>query len=186
MFQIFIKMKTKNIILLFVLMLGFNRAQSQEMYLIGYYNLQGLIQTMPERAIAEAKLEKHAQKLQGQIDALHAELNKKYEEYLKNKDNYTDATREMKEKELQEMQQSAQEFSQTAPQDYDRLRNELYNPIFEKAVNATKAVKQKYNFHYIFDESTIAVANKELTNDVTELIKYELKITSTKPSFKAK
>lgn len=179
-------MKTKNIILLFVLMIGFNRAQSQEMYLIGYYNLQDIILIMPERGIAEAKLEKHAQKLQGQLDALQVEFNKKYEEYLKNKDNYTDATREMKEKELQEMQQSAQEFSQTAPQDYDRLRNELYNPIFEKAVNATKAVKQKYNFHYIFDESTIAVANKELTNDVTELIKYELKITSTKPSFKAK
>ncbi|HPV56226.1 MAG TPA: OmpH family outer membrane protein, partial [Tenuifilaceae bacterium] len=164
----------------------FNRAQSQESYLIGYYNLEDIIQAMPERSIADAKLEKHAQKLKEQIDALQVEFNKKIEDYTKNKNSYTDATRELKEKEIFEFEQKAREFQETAQQDYLRLLNELYSPIYMKVDNATKAVKQKYNFIYVFDKNKVTVVNEETTNDLTELIKYELKIASTKPSFKAK
>lgn len=143
----------------------------------GHINSQELLMAMPERDSAEAKLKKYAKDLSDQIETLQVEFNKKYQDYLQKKATFTDAIREMKEKELSELQQRSQEFEQTAQQDYQKQQAEQMKPIIDKA-NATIAKVAKANgFIYIFDISTGSVAYfSDQSTDILPLVKKDLGI----------
>jgi len=143
----------------------------------GHINSQELLMAMPERDSAEAKLKKYGKDLQDQIETLQVEFNKKYQDYLQKKATFTDAIREMKEKELSDLQQRSQEFEQTAQQDYQKQQAELMKPIVDKANAAITKVAKANGFIYVFDVSTGSVAYfSDQSVDVLPLVKKELGI----------
>lgn len=143
----------------------------------GHINSQELLMAMPERDSAEVKLKKYAKDLQDQIETLQVELNKKYQDYLQKKATLTDAIREMKEKELQDLQQRSQEFEQTAQQDYQKQQADIMKPIIDKANAAISKVAKANGFIYVFDISTGTVAFfSDQSVDVLPLVKKELGI----------
>lgn len=143
----------------------------------GHINSQELLKAMPERDSAEAKLKQFTKTLEDQIEELSVEFNKKYQDYLQKRATFTDAIREMKEKELQEMQQRAQEFQQVAEQDYQRMQAELMKPVIEKADAAIKKVGQDNGFIYIFDTSVGTILfQSDKSVDILPLVKTELGI----------
>lgn len=143
----------------------------------GHINSQELLKVMPERDSATAKLERITKTLQDQVEELQVEFNKKYQDYLQKRSTFTDAIREMKEKELGEMQQRAQEFQQVAEQDFQRQQQELMKPIIDKAMDAIKKVGQDNGFIYIFDTSQgIVLFQSDKSIDVLPLVKRELGI----------
>jgi len=144
----------------------------------GHINSQNLLMAMPERDSAEAKLKKYAKDLQDQIETLQVEFNKKYQDYIQKKATFTDAIREMKEKELSDLQQRSQEFEQTAQQDYQRQQSDLMKPIVDKANATIQKVAKANGFVYIFDVSTGAVAYfSDQSIDILPLVKKELGLT---------
>lgn len=144
----------------------------------GHINSQELLTSMPDRDSAESKLKKYTATLEAQIEELQVEFNKKYQDYLQKRATFSDAIREMKEKELQEMQQRAQEFQQAAEQDYQRVQAETMKPIIEKADAAIKKVAKANNFIYIFDTGGgILLYYSEQSTDILPLVKKELGIT---------
>jgi outer membrane protein len=143
----------------------------------GHINSQELLMAMPERDSAESKLKKYAKDLQDQIETLQVEFNKKYQDYLQKKATFTDAIREVKEKELSDLQQRSQEFEQTAQQDYQRQQGELMKPIMEKADLAIKKIAKANAFTYVFDVSVGSVVYfSEQSVDILPLVKKELGI----------
>jgi outer membrane protein len=141
----------------------------------GHINSQELLMAMPERDSAEAKLKKYAKDLQDQIETLQVEFNKKYQDYLQKKATLTDAIREMKEKELSDLQSRSQEFETTAQQDYQRQQSDLMKPIVEKANTTIQKVAKANGFLYIFDISTGAVTYfSDQSIDILPLVKKEL------------
>lgn len=133
---------------------------------------------MPERDSAVSKLDKFTKTLQDQVEELQVEFNKKYQDYLQKRSTFTDAIREMKEKELNEMQQRAQEFQQVAEQDYQRYQSEVMKPVIERADSAIKKVAKANGFTYIFDTSTgVILYFSEQSVDIGPLVKKELGIT---------
>jgi len=143
----------------------------------GHINSQELLMAMPERDSAEVKLKKYGKDLQDQIETLQVEFNKKYQDYLQKKATFTDAIREMKEKELSDLQQRSQEFEQTAQQDYQKQQAELMKPIVDKANAAISKVAKANGFIYVFDVSTGSVAYfSDQSVDVLPLVKKELGI----------
>jgi outer membrane protein len=141
----------------------------------GHINSQDLITAMPERDSAEAKLKKYAKDLQDQIETLQVEFNKKYQDYIQKKATFSDAIREMKEKELSDLQQRSQEFEQTAQQDYQRKQAELMKPIVDKANATIQKIAKANGFIYVFDISTGAVAFfSDQSVDILPMVKKEL------------
>lgn len=141
----------------------------------GHINSQELLMAMPERDSAEAKLKKYAKDLQDQIETLQVEFNKKYQDYIQKKATFTDAIREMKEKELSDLQQRSQEFEQTAQQDYQKQQADLMKPIVDKANATIQKVAKANGFIYVFDISTGAVAYfSDQSVDILPLVKKEL------------
>lgn len=143
----------------------------------GHINVQELISLMPERDSAEIRLRAYGKDLSEQIEQLQVEYNNKVQNYLQKKDTFTPAIREMREKEINELEQRIQEFQQTAQQEFQRMQGELMRPILEKADAAIKKIGKANGFLYVFDVSAGSVVYfSDASTDIMPLVKKELNI----------
>ena len=71
---------------------------------LGRINLQELIIAMPEYAQMQTNMEAYSKELRDNLETIQVELNNKYNDYQKNKETYSDVTRQLKEKELSDLQ----------------------------------------------------------------------------------
>ena len=127
-------------------------ANSQDLK-FGHVNSQELLMAMPESDSAQAKIEKLAADYEQQLEEMRVELNKKYDDYLTNRDKYTDLIRQTKEADITEMQQRIANFEQVAQQDLQQQQQQLIQPVIAKANNAIKEVAEENGFVYVFDVS---------------------------------
>ena len=63
----------------------------------------------------------------------------------------SDALKDAKVKEIQDLQKRIEEFQQKAGDDFEKKRGELYDPILKKAEDAVKAVAKEKGYAYVFD-----------------------------------
>ena len=124
---------------------------------IGHINSQELLSSMPETDSAQVKIQKIAKEYEDQLEIMQVEFNNKLAEYQKNMNNYTQLVRSAKESELQDLQSRIQEFQYTAQQEIENQRNEIFQPIIEKAQKAVKDVARENGFTYVLDTGTGAV-----------------------------
>lgn len=141
----------------------------------GHIDSQALLMAMPERDAAEEQLEQQAAMYQQQLQEMQLELQKKYEDYMAKAETWPEAIRKTKEKELNQLQQGLQDFSQTAQQDLAKLEEDLLSPMINRAKEAIEAVGAENGFTYIFDASTGATLFNG-GEDVTALVKAKLGI----------
>lgn len=143
----------------------------------GHINSQELLAQLPERVTAQQEIEAYAQKLEEQQKSMEDELNNKYEQYLAQRDNYTDLIKATKEKELQQIQQQITTFNQVAMQDLQQKESELIKPIIDKVQKAIDEVGKENGFVYIFDLSNRTVLYHSTQSvDITPLVKKKLGI----------
>jgi outer membrane protein len=169
----------KNILkgfLIAVFLLGASMMNAQELK-FGHIDSRELLLSMPESDSAQAKMQKLSEDYQQQLEEMNVELNKKYDNYLQNRDTYTELIRQTKEADIQEMQQRIGNFEQMAQQDLQAQQQQVMQPILEKANNAVKAVAQENGFIYIFDTgSGNPVYWSEKSIDILPLVKTKLGI----------
>ncbi|MGL4955815.1 MAG: OmpH family outer membrane protein [Bacteroidales bacterium] len=153
-------------------------AQETQGFKFGHVNGQELLSMMPERDSAEAKFMAYGKDLEEQIELMQVEYNNKLQTYQQKAKTWSDAIREAKERELQELGQRIQEFQVTAREDLNKQQVGLLRPVIEKAANAVKKVGKDNKFTYIYDISNAAFAywNTEQSIDITDLVKKELNI----------
>ncbi len=132
----------------FVLTAGFVSAQSLK---FGHIDTQQLLQVMPEKATAQATLDKVAKDLEGQQTTIENELTAKYQSYVAKKDSLSDVALANIEQEIQDMQQRAQNFRQLAMQQYQTKQGELMKPIVEKINKTIETVAKEQGLIYVFD-----------------------------------
>jgi outer membrane protein len=160
--------------LLAVFLIGGVTLQAQE-FKFGHIDSRELLMSMPESDSAQAKIQKLASDYDQQLEEMRVELNKKYDDYLQNRDTYTDLIRQTKEADIQEMQQRIGSFEQMAQQDLQKQQSEMMRPILEKANKAVKDVAEENGFLYIFDiGSGNPVYWSEQSVDVLPLVKTKL------------
>ncbi len=136
--------------LIAVFLLGGITLNAQELK-FGHIDSRELLMSMPESDSAQAKIKKLGEDYQRQMEEMQVELNKKYDDYLQNRESYTQLIVQTKEADIQEMQQRIGNFEQMAQQDLQTQQQTLMQPILEKANNAVKTVAQENGFIYIFD-----------------------------------
>lgn len=152
----------KKIIFLLAIALsaGFTQVQAQtNAPKLGYLNSQELLNLMPESDKADTALAQYMSSLEMQIRTLAQEGQQKLQEYQAQRDNWTDAVRETKEKDLNDLQNRLQEFQMNAQDSVQAKRAELFQPILEKAQKAIQDVGKEGGYDYIFDGSQLLYAN---------------------------
>lgn len=141
----------------------------------GHIDSNKLFTIMPEKEQATQEVQKYAKELEDQLAQMQAELQKKYEAYQALGTDAGDLVKQTKEKELQDLNQRIQTFSQTAQQDLSKKEQDLLKPIYDKIKAAIQVVGEKGSYTYVYDASTLLYINKN-SNDLFEAVKTELGI----------
>lgn len=141
----------------------------------GYINTSDLIQAMPDRDSAQAKLEAFAKDLDANMESMNVELNKKIEDYQKNEKNLADLVKQTRVAEIQDFQQRIQAYEQQARDEISKKQNELMQPIVAKAKKGIEDVAKENGFTMIFEASALQYNSPDV-QDVLPLVKAKLGI----------
>ncbi len=149
--------------------------QAQKM---GRIKFQDIVLAMPETQTMQTNLEAFRKDLADNLEAMQVEFNNKVADYQTNMKNYTDSLRNLKEKELQDLQTRMQQFEQSAMQEMQNKQTELLNPILTKARDAVNRVSAQGGYDVVYDESAGALAfiNESTVTDIAPQVKAALGI----------
>ena len=141
-----------------------------------HVNSQELVQLCPEADQARATITTASQEAQETYQTMVDEFNNKVAQYQQKGSTWTAAIRESKEKELTDIQQRIQEFSQTVQAELQQSEQELYAPIYEKVNNTIQDLAKKGGYIYVFDRSTLVYIDENQSTDLTPAARKVLNI----------
>ena len=172
----------KKISLLLFFAAAFAASATAQNYQFGHINTGELVSLMAETDSARVKLNAYSQELSEEMDAMQTEYSSKLNTYQQKSATWTDAIRQSKEAELQEIIQRLQQFEQTAQQDLGQMQQTLMAPVYEKAQNAINKVAKDNNLIFVFDTASgsIVYKNDDKSLDLLPLAKKELGIPAEK------
>lgn len=141
---------------------------------IGYINSAELIELMPETKVVDSQLTTFAAGLEENLQGMQKSFDEKLTEYRENQATMTDAVKQTREKELQDLNQRIQQFQVKSQQDYVQKQNELMAPILKKAEDAINQVAAEGNFTYVFDTSNTGLLVKPDGDNILPLVRAKL------------
>jgi outer membrane protein len=141
----------------------------------GHINTQELFALMPEVNQIKLKMDTVNSQYENQLAMMQEEIQKKMQDYQAQEATMPDAVKQIRQQELQEMNQRIQLFYQTAEQDIQKKQQELLTPVHEKMVKAIKVVGDREGYTYIFDSAAMQYI-ADGANDVMSAVKKELGI----------
>jgi len=167
------KMSMKKILFSLALLAGLSAGAQQK---IGYISSDELLVSMPEAKKADAEISAYAKTFQDQLASMQKELETKYKAYEASVKTMNDATKEVKEKELADLQNRIQSTQQTAEEKIQNKRQELLKPITEKADAAIQAVAKEKGYAYIFDANAGGIIYAQPADNILKDVKAKLGI----------
>ncbi len=141
----------------------------------GHINTQELFAEMPEVAQVKLKMDTIQSQYENQLASMNEEFQKKVQDYQTQEATMAEAIKQIRQQELQEMQQRIQLFYQTAEQDIQKKQQELLTPVHEKMTKAIKTVGEREGYTYIFDSAAMVHIGADAV-DATPAVKKELGI----------
>ncbi len=149
-------------------------ATAQELK-FAHIDSQKLFAELPDKIEADQKLQEEAKLLEDQLLVMRDDLEKKYNEYIEQRETMPDLIRATKEKEIQDANQRLQSYQQLAQQTLSQKEQQLLMPIIEKYQTAIEEVGAENGFIYIFDLSAqVVLYHSEQSVDATPLVKAKL------------
>ena len=141
---------------------------------IGRISSQEVVVNMAEYKEAQTQLEALAKDLQAQMETIQVEMNTKIQEYQKGAETMTDAVRQLKEKELNDLNTRLQEFNQVAQQELQKKEQELMEPIIKKANEAITEVSKAGGYTVIFETGQMIYFDEAQVKEITPEVKAKL------------
>jgi len=117
----------------------------------GHINSSRLLSIMPEREAAQIQLQREAQVLGEELEKLQVEYNNKLQKYIEEQESLSNVVRQIRERELRDLQTRIQEFQVGAQEDLQQKEMELIQPIFEKIEKTISEVARERGYIYVFD-----------------------------------
>ncbi len=152
---------------------------------LGYINSAELLQSLPDVTKADNDLKTFAKAYQDQLETMSKEYEKKVKDYQAGQAAMSDAVKEVKAKEIQDLQARMESTNQSATEKVQKKKEDLYKPILEKADKAIKSVAAEKGYDYVFDSSGGGLLYAKETENIMEAVKAKLGVkggaTATAP-----
>ncbi|UYZ61842.1 OmpH family outer membrane protein [Hymenobacter weizhouensis] len=154
-------------------------AQTAAPLKIGYTSVEYVLSQMPESKQIESQLKDYSTQLKNQLDAKANEFRTKGEAYQKGAATMTDVVRADKEKELQNLQQSIQEFQQNAELSLQQKQQTLLKPALDKLQKTIDQVANENGYTYVLnsDGASPVLLHGPKDGDISDLILKKMGIT---------
>lgn len=130
---------------------GASQAKAQNKF--AYIDFQELMQIMPEYKKAQTDMEVFSKTLQDELKKMNDEFETKLAAYQRDAAKLNEIQKDLKERELRDLQTRLQEFQETAQNKAREKEQELLKPIVEKAKSTIATVAKEGNYTYVFDSS---------------------------------
>lgn len=137
---------------------------------VAHIHFDSLITLLPESKVAQQKIQDYAQQLEEMVIAMETELQTKVAQFQANEKGMPDLVRNVKEQELQELNQRIQDFRQQAQADYQKKSAELSQPVIDKAKKAIDEVAKEKGYKYVLDTSSGVVLYNSSDNNIMSLV----------------
>lgn len=151
---------------------GLLLAMSVQAQKLGYINTADLMEAMPEYNKAIDDLKAYQKTFQDQGQAMIKEYQTKVEAYQKEEATMTDVIKEIKQKEIGDLQNRLQDLNDSMGEKMDAKQKELMQPIMDKARKAIEAVGKENGYQYIYDAAGLLYAQD--SDNVLPLVKAKL------------
>ena len=154
-------------------------AQTAAPLKIGYTSVEYVLSQMPESKQIESQLKDYSTQLKNQLDTKYTEYQTKGEAFQKGAATMPDPVRADKQKELQNLQQSIQEFQQNAEASLQQKQQTLLKPALDKLQQNIDAVAEENGYTYILnsDGASPVLLHGPKEGDVSDLILKKMGIT---------
>jgi outer membrane protein len=164
-----------------LLFLGFTSVavKAQNSQKIGYTSINYIFGQLPDAKRIETELKAHQSQLENSIQAKVKDLREKADVYEKLPENTSPVIRADKEKELQTLQASLQEFQRSAQSDLQKKEGTLVQPVIKKIYTIASEVGKENGYGYILnsDESNPILILAPTENDISDLVLKKMGVT---------
>jgi len=139
-------------VFMMVISLGQNFAQK-----LGYTSAEAVLGQLPEAKTIEAELKAYTAQLTKEIESKQKEFQTKYQDYAANSTKMAVVVREQREKELQSLKESMDDFQKKAQESYQKKQQDLLTPVFDKIQKAIDEISKAETFDFIFNTDASGV-----------------------------
>lgn len=167
----------KNVFVFFfslLLLVNVQSLQAQVKLKLGHINTNELMAEMPGRDSAQKVLQEYAKSLEDQLTLMNNEFQTKYQDYMTNETSFLEPIKEMKQKELLDLQTRIDDFKTQAQELLSKKETELVQPLIDKAKKAIDEVAVEKGYNYVFDTGTGALIYYQDSDDIMPLVKAKL------------
>lgn len=170
----------KTILVLALAMVSAFAGFAQGVVKIGYTDVNYVLSLMPEAKQIDQQLKEHEKQLANQVQAKMQEFQAKVAQFQQEAPNMIPEVRADKEKELQGLQVSIQEFQQNAQVSLQKKQLELLQPVYDKIQNAINTVAKDNGYTYVFSsnvEGLPVLLYAEDKDNISDLVLKNLGVT---------
>ena len=175
--------KLLGLTLLAVVAFGISTASAQKFARI---NSQEIVLAMPELTEIQKNLEALEKDWAEQLEQIQVEFNNKMADYEKNQATMAASIKQMKQQELQQLQQRFGEVQQLAQQDMQKKQAELFDPVQKKAHEAITKIAKAAGYLAVFETASLIYFDEAQLVDIAPLVKKELGIVEKPAATPAK
>jgi len=147
---------------------------------IAWVDLQGVLKTSPEYAVAETTFKKEMDGMQKEVEKLQQQFDSTLNEYNKQAVVLSPSAKQSKETQLRNLQQTLQQRAADFQNRAQQREQELIGPIERRVQGIIEGLRAERNLSLIFDVSAtgsnIIAADKSL--DLTATVMQRLKTPS--------
>ncbi len=144
----------------------------------GQIDYQTTLFLMPEVAEVQAELQKVQTEYQEQLENIQVELNRKVDEISKLPDTTTETTRQLKNREMMDLQQRFNDFYEMADEAIQRAQADLLKPLQDKLDAAIEKTSLAQGLTGVFPVGVMVYANKQQVVDISLPVRAELGIAA--------
>ena len=104
-------------------------AQEDATFRFGYLSYQAALQSMPDYAIVQQKLDELRQQFQNETLRVEDEFNRKYEEFLEGQREFPQSILQKRQMELQELMDKNLAFKENSRKELEKAEQDLMAPL---------------------------------------------------------
>ena len=143
----------------------------------GHLDSQALIQSLPEAIKVQSELEAQGKIYENALKEMQDELQKKADDYDKQKSTMNDTKKAETENQLQEMYSKIQQTAQDNQQAFNKMQQEKLGPILQKVRNAIETVAKNGGYVYVMEKAAgqPLYVNETNSKETTAEVKAQLR-----------
>ena len=122
----------------------------------------------------DLKFQKAAQDYQDLLENIQVELNNKRYDYEKNSATMSEGVKQLKQKEMQDLNNRLQEFYQSAQQELANVEAELMQPLYARAKEAITKHCKANGYVVVYQNDQVVYLDEDVVKDITEDIRKAL------------